>query len=182
MADEIKDSTAKLWFLMNIKDVNKVVNDTWENANDQTMYKYTSRSCSYNSMSELIEGEKIQPYPCKECGGIVSTNYHHNEKMLEKHLCFRCNFWDEKVDIANDPATVRIDGEHYMIAPEDKNIGFKGFGGREFIIQFHDGRKVVSHNLWSQGFIPESFKSRLRDNAVFVKDYHGFDWALHRLQ
>jgi hypothetical protein len=47
-------------------------------------------------------------------------------------------------------------------------IGFLGVcndKGENHLIDFFDGRHIVTHNLWYQGEIPDHFLSRLPDNA-----------------
>ena len=79
--------------------------------------------------------------------------------------------WLEKIALT-DENTVVVNGKRYTIGKEDPNLLFKGFGGARFDIEFFDGRKIVSHNLWCQGDIPEEFRSypELQDNARFVKN------------
>jgi hypothetical protein len=82
-------------------------------------------------------------------------------------------FWAEKrdPDIRDSLRTVRVNGTHFRIGPEDKDArGMRGFGGAKFIIMFHDGRRVVSTNLWCQGTIPKPLRGELPDNAEFGKD------------
>lgn len=62
---------------------------------------------------------------------------------------------------------VRVDGQHYTIHP-DKNAGFIGYGGQGFTILFDDGEVVRTNNMWSQGEIPELWRTRLPDNASFI--------------
>ena len=91
-------------------------------------------------------------------------------KIMEKeNVCFNCAFWLEKIALT-DENTVVVNGERYTIGDENSNSPFKGFGGREFNIEFFDGRKVTSHNMWYQGVIPERFRSypELQDNARFI--------------
>ena len=76
-------------------------------------------------------------------------------------------FWEEKLDIKDDKDVARIDGEHYMIAPE--NWKSKGFGGAEHRIRFDDGRVVTTTNLWHQGEIPNEYRDRLPNNAHWVR-------------
>jgi hypothetical protein len=84
-------------------------------------------------------------------------------------------FWDQKVAVRDDPASVRIRGHHYHIGPETGGVwrkypGRRGFNGRKFTIRFFDGRIVTTTNLWGQGRIPESHRERLPDNAEFVEE------------
>lgn len=86
-------------------------------------------------------------------------------------LCYNCGFWTWKVNtIKESPNTfATVDGHLYHISPDDPKAIFKGFGGSEFIIKYFDGRSVKSHNLWHNGKIPDLFKDRIPNNAVFSK-------------
>jgi len=82
--------------------------------------------------------------------------------------------WMHAIQHAWDPSQVRIDGYMYDIRAELPPIpsvpeptGGKGFGGRRFIIRFHDGRVVETRNLWMIGIIPDEYREALPDNAVF---------------
>ena len=164
--------TKKYWWLMVTEKVTKIVHDTYDAVHDRTVYRWTSLSGWHETKKSLIAGQEILPKPCKECGGIVSTCYQEELRAQLRHrnICFYCYFWLEKLDVKDYPTTVRVSGTHYMISPDNSStLGFKGFGGAEFRIKFNDGRYIVSHNLWCQGDIPERFKDRLPDNAVFVE-------------
>jgi len=89
-------------------------------------------------------------------------------RELERNRSFVRRYWLDLVDRKFQPYSVRIDGEHYMIAREDATGAFRGHSGRKFTIRFDDGRTVTTTNLWSQGTIPEEFKSDLPDNARFL--------------
>ena len=112
---------------------------------------------------------------CRICGKTDSLDRWiecNEKKIMEKeNVCFHCAFWLDKIATTNEN-TVIVDGTRYTIGKEDPNLLFKGFGGAEFNIEFFDGRKVVSHNLWCQGDIPEEFRSypELQDNARFVNN------------
>lgn len=123
--------------------------------------------------------------PCVECGGQRPMNFmqSYRQRMTEQGVCFSCLHWrdiasGDKRSHVHAPEDafapedrVVVDGWHYIIAP-DAQRGFRGsigHGGAEFIVEFHDGRRVITHNLWSQGHIPAHFRDRLPDNAVFVK-------------
>jgi hypothetical protein len=77
--------------------------------------------------------------------------------------------WREYVFKADEPFVARIDGQHYVICDESPDVQLRGFGGDPFEIKFHDGRVVKTTNLWCQGAIPERFRDRLPDNAVFLQ-------------
>lgn len=112
-------------------------------------------------------------YKCKECGKNEAAKYMEptRSEMVKRSLCFKCNFWYEKTWIKDEPYVARIDGKHYQIGdplPPGTPKHCAGFGGSEFKIKFHDGRVVITSNLWHQGDIPDHFKERLPNNAEFV--------------
>ena len=89
------------------------------------------------------------------------------------------NFWQEKImwkengDIAGTSRKcVRINGSHYLVAPEDEK-GMRGFGGSKFHIRWIEGpfkgQEAITTNLWHQGEIPVFLRSQLPDNAEWVK-------------
>lgn len=115
----------------------------------------------------LTPDRGIRPY-----GWIVGFHAESaDEAELRKaeHIAFSQRFWDEKLALVDDPAVVRVKGQHYYIRP-DATGGSLGHGGMAFHIQFMDGRFLTSHNLWSQGTIPSDYRDRLPDNAVFLKE------------
>ena len=119
-------------------------------------------------------------YKCRICGNTDNLDRWNKDgisKIMEKeNVCCSCAFWLEKIALT-DENTVIVNGKRYTIGKEDPNLYFKGFGGAEFNIEFFDGRKVVSHNLWCQGEIPERFRSypELQDNARFVQKIKEID-------
>lgn len=102
---------------------------------------------------------------CRECGKPVEDHFVTSEQLKADRLCFSCDFWMEKVRWAEagDPKAVRIDGQHFYMS--DPTGGMRGYGGREFVFEFFDGRVVSWKNVWHQGVIPEHFRDRLPDNA-----------------
>lgn len=93
--------------------------------------------------------------------------------MLKHQMCFNCNFWREMLeeDAKRPPHTwCMIDGTHYIIVPDNPNSHFQGFGGREFQIEFNDGHRVVTHNLWCQGEPEGYWKDKFPNNAHFEND------------
>jgi len=132
--------------------------------------KVLSRSKAYETVAKCLEGEEGLKELCLECGNIVTTHYVEPTKtrLIEGNICFHCDHWVEWEKRKDDPRVARIEGGHYRYSdPTDK--GFRGFGGRKFVIQFDDGRLIESSNLWFQGDIPDRFRERLPDNAKFVQ-------------
>jgi hypothetical protein len=161
--------TKKFWFLISDHKKTMIVNDTFGEVDKKKYLNWTSRSYAYETMEELIEKEGVPEKPCIKCGNIFGTNYHISKELIDGNICFSCYFWQKYVEIKDLPKIARIDGTHYVIEPDNPNAAFKGFGGAEFKIKFHDGREVVTHNLWYQGEIPKHFRDELPDNAVFIQ-------------
>ena len=111
---------------------------------------------------------------CKICGKEEDPSHWTNQSEMEKHqMCFSCNFWRNMLekDAKRKSHTVcMIDGTHYVIEPDDPNAAFQGFGGAEFQIEFNDGHKVITHNLWCQGEPEGAWKEKFPNNARFVKN------------
>ena len=110
-------------------------------------------------------------FTCKDCGAAFSMEHTTREN---DGRCFTCWFWNMQYEhrLTCPERSVIVDGTAYLIGeePEDGKGGWgSGFGGNEFVIKFHDGREVVSHNLWCQGDIADNYADKLPDNAVFTK-------------
>ena len=103
---------------------------------------------------------------CIICNKEIDKSRYSN-KILCSTECFMIDYWNDRVKDIN-PKVAIIKGEHYTIGNEKEKGGFRGFGGRKFIINFFDGRIVETTNLWYQGVIPEDFKDSLPDNAQFI--------------
>jgi hypothetical protein len=163
--------TRKFWFLISNNETGMIVHDTMDRVNAKKHLDWTSRSGAYDTKEMLIDYKGIPDEPCKSCGSVFGTNFIEPVKtqLISRNICFTCMHWMEKIEIKDKPTTVRVNHMHYKIEPDDPKAYFKGFGGAEFKIRFHDGREVVTHNLWYQGEIPERFWDRLPDNAVFIQ-------------
>ena len=107
---------------------------------------------------------------CQHCGAEEKASYDIATKtrMVENNRCFTCDYWlelsnehvkDENCFVVADNSPSMHPGVHLFIGKEsnEKSI-FKGFGGRKFEIEFSDGRKVISTNVWYQGPVPLRFK------------------------
>lgn len=105
---------------------------------------------------------------CEICGKeIEKSSYIGN--VLCSSECFTKNYWLERVKRKDVPTQVVIGGQVFQIASEDSDRGVRGFGGRRFVIEFFDGRKVITTNLWINATIPEEFIEQLPDNARWGK-------------
>lgn len=135
------------------------------------VWQMVSHGCSTIEESRIKWG--MPEDPCRICGQHFGTNYYEplKSELLKQNICFDCDFWSKYVARKDDPKIARIDHDHYVITPDDPNTRaeFKGYSGARFKIHFHDGRKVVTNNLWHQGRIPNRWHEQLPDNAVFIK-------------
>jgi hypothetical protein len=107
---------------------------------------------------------------CSECERIHKPGAGRQVSMeiVDRKLCFECLQWIWLVDSTDHPNNVRVRGEHYTICLEDIGNCKRGMNGDRYNIKFDDGRLATTTNLWSQGTIPERFRERLPDNAVFI--------------
>lgn len=118
-------------------------------------------------MTEIFSG------PCKCCGEVnYSTNYCKGpEKILIDELgyCFTCAFWEHRAREASSPSASPCIIDGYTYGPGNRTSGsFRGMAGRRFDIEYFDGRRITTFDLWGGGLIPEKFKDRLSDNARFL--------------
>ena len=110
---------------------------------------------------------------CKICGDVMDSDNYLSDvaSAMETHqMCFHCNFWREMLeeDAKRPSHTVcMIDGTHYVIEPDDPGSYFQGFGGSKFQIEFNDGYRVITHNLWCQGEPPKEWIDKFPNNARF---------------
>jgi len=89
-------------------------------------------------------------------------------KSYEKDVCFECNLWAKRLKEVNPVHKVAIiDGTYYFIGDEDSTDFFRGFGGARFQIEFNDGHRVVTTNLWCGGEISPAWRDKLPNNARF---------------
>lgn len=81
-------------------------------------------------------------------------------------LCFTCAFWSVKADTPPHKRTI-IEGRSY--GPGNRTSGsYRGMGGRRFDIEYFDGRRITTYDLWSGGKIPALWRDQFPDNARFL--------------
>lgn len=93
----------------------------------------------------------------KEIVTQVDRWYHNNEP-----------YWEMIIESHSEDKRVIIDGVHYVLGKNgDAPSPHNGFGGRRHVIDFFDGRHIITHDLWYQGPIPPVFRDQLPDNATW---------------
>lgn len=130
---------------------------------------------------------------CVVCGREVKRNYYSNAILCSSD-CYYINYWNEQVKNKDNPNIVRIDGMQYRIERVIEAVSIDsfddiddlnddeldallskstpksgGYQGKRFKIKLHSGELIDNCILWGNGKIPESFRSLLPDNAVFIK-------------
>jgi hypothetical protein len=108
---------------------------------------------------------------CKECGDEINLDNWMPEfkaKLISRELCHRCDYWVDR--IPKRSSQIVVNGEVFQLdnnKPSTKSSA--GHGGREFIFK-RDGSDEIerSTNLWFNGVVPNRFKLRIPDNAVFL--------------
>jgi hypothetical protein len=77
-------------------------------------------------------------------------------------------YWER--EIAHEPdRRVVIEGVHYRLGTATKPSSHNGMSGRQYDIEFFDGRRVTTCDLWYQGPIPPKFRDALPDNAKLAE-------------
>lgn len=109
---------------------------------------------------------------CADCGAKdYPTSFMQSspiKKLMDAHgVCFTCGYWREV--LAKKPDTI-IDGRIYGLGNIHKppNQPHAGMAGRRFDIEFFDGRRVTTHDLWAGSDIPERYRAQLPDTARFL--------------
>ncbi|TMR92836.1 hypothetical protein [Nonomuraea basaltis] len=74
-----------------------------------------------------------------------------------------------RADQTDPGRRVVIDANLYLIGDGRGSHGFRGFGGHRFDIEFFDGRRVTTTDLWHQGVIPPKWRERYPNNARVVQ-------------
>lgn len=82
-------------------------------------------------------------------------------RMRRDTLCFICAFWEVSAEKSHD---LVIDGCIYSAG---KGIG-PGMAGRKFEIEYFDGRRITTNNLWAGGQIPPQYRDKIPDTAKFL--------------
>jgi|AntAceMinimDraft_4_1070372.scaffolds.fasta_scaffold22341_6 hypothetical protein len=103
---------------------------------------------------------------CVICNKEIEKSRFTNAILCSSE-CHKDHFWLEKIEL-HDELTVVVDHTRYHIAEDSPGAYFKGHGGREFNIEFFDGRKIKSRNLWCQGDVPEKYWKQIPNNAKFI--------------
>ena len=113
----------------------------------------------------------MKDQPTKRCA-ICGQDYRENcmsgaelTRMQEKGICFTCAFWDIR---AERGAKTVIDGCTY--SPGRRTSGeFRGCAGRRFDIEYFDGKRITTYDLWVGGVIPERWRAAVPDTARFLR-------------
>jgi len=109
---------------------------------------------------------------CRECGAPELAHYVNREQLLDRQLCFTCSLWTDRFhDFGDSQAFVGDDWRYQTIATIGVGGGvqaMKGYGGRVWTIQFLlTGAIIKTDNLWDGGVVPEWFRDRLPQTAVY---------------
>lgn len=108
--------------------------------------------------------------PCRDCGEAnYWTGFSGEMKPVidAEGICFTCAFW--RVAVTKKHDTV-IAGRIYSPGDVNKKPGgqFNGMAGRRFEIEYFDGRRIVTHDLWSGSEIPAKYREQIPDTARFL--------------
>lgn len=126
----------------------------------------------------VYRGVQYHSFVCVECGAEATNTYcePHRTDMLERRLCWTCNFWRDFV-VKNAPGKAEmtiIDGHIY--SPGNRTTGsIRGMAGRRFDIEYvepsaYAGQRITTFDLWSGSTMPESIRPLFPDTARFLNN------------
>ena len=113
-------------------------------------------------------------YKCDGCGEDTRNTYCEPSRtqMLDRRLCFTCNYWREFEEKHSPESLTIIDGHVYT--PGNRTSGeMRGMAGRRFDIEYVDssiyaGQRITTFDLWSGSTMPAHLKERYPDTARFL--------------
>ena len=109
---------------------------------------------------------------CEICGKQIEKSQYY-DNVICSNQCFEALYWLERIKNKDSKKQVVIDSVVYQIESEHDISSFRGYDGKKFVIEFFDGRKVFTSNLWHNGTLPKAFRELLPDNAKFgdIQEY-----------
>jgi hypothetical protein len=114
-------------------------------------------------------------FTCKYCGKReVVKNWLSGPELLEKKLCFGCNF---DLEFLKKKDYVIVDGEIYILNPsnpeEMQGCGGRGYGRKRFVFgMLETGKHRVCSDVWYLGLVREKCKNMFPDTAKIVYPKH----------
>lgn len=115
-------------------------------------------------------------YTCAKCGGEGQNTYCEPSytQMMERRLCWDCNFWvEEEKRYEKEHRTMTIiEGNVY--GPGNRTSGsMRGMAGRRFDIEYiepsaYAGQRITTFDLWSGSTMPDHLRARFPDTARFL--------------
>lgn len=121
-------------------------------------------------------------FECVQCGATDRNTYcePHRTDMLNRRLCWTCNFWRDFED-ENTPKKHELTIiEGHVYGPGNRTSGlFRGMAGRRFDIEYinqsvYVGQRCTTFDLWSGSSIPESLREKFPDTARFLNGARKF--------
>lgn len=108
---------------------------------------------------------------CKECGCEVTLDNwqpEYKSKLITRSVCNKCDYWVDR--LLKTSSQIVVNGKVFQIDNnQPKSKSSAGHGGREFVFKRIGCDEIErTTNLWYNGIVPEHFKSRIPDNAVFL--------------
>lgn len=116
-----------------------------------------------NTQHALRNGvrECISWKECVTCGMKANPSTYEKSKQ-----CFSCDLWSKRAK--SGACKTVIDG-HVYTPGRDTTGKWRGMGGRRFDIEYFNGLRITTWDLWSAGEIPERFRSQIPDTARFLE-------------
>jgi hypothetical protein len=120
-------------------------------------------------MADSAEMIQAAPLVCAHCGAAgYSTAFGRcpeKRRMDELGVCFRCAMWSIRAEETH--GTV-IGGRVYSVGNRPKGAPLAGMAGRRFDIEYFDGRRVTTYDLWAGDEVPERYREKIPNTACFL--------------
>ena len=104
---------------------------------------------------------------CKICGKNKRKMYIESLNICSAE-CLLESIWQDLIlekDLENH---LVINNKHYIVGPEQTKSILRGFNGQKFTIKKDNGEIIETTNLWCQGEVPEKYRDKLVNNAIFL--------------
>lgn len=107
---------------------------------------------------------------CRDCGAVgYSTSFTPTcaeKKLIDSEgVCFSCAYWLVRIEQKHDTV---IDGRIYGVGNGREGNPHNGMAGRRFDIEYFDGRRVTTFDLWAGSEVPDRYKQQIPDTARFL--------------
>lgn len=121
--------------------------------------------------ADYLFGALQERIRCTSCGQLERVEYLNKDRLVALQLCHGCELWHGRLVHPRERCHAVIGGVWYTVEREPRPgtpDHCKGFGGARFEIEWLDGRRAVTTNLWRGGDVPDHLRADAPDDARFI--------------